>query len=124
MSSMKYRTYPINGSQELTVKSGIRVLDQMVRIPADKFHRFDRRNEYDYVTIYSRNPALPGSEASKLCENLEVPKNRSLLVKQNGQVCRSYYRTMWEGGKSNIWLDESGKKWLQQLNKVYNSRKM
>lgn len=76
-----------------------RKVEELVLIQPGKHTVFDRRfNPAYYLTVYTGN-------SSALCANKEVATNRSVIVTPDCQVFESYYRTMFQTGKSDIWKD-------------------
>lgn len=66
-------------------------------IPSEKFHKIERVNAYDYLTVFNRNKSFV------VCENYKMGANKSYIITEDNQIRRQKY------GSSNLFEDEYGK---------------
>lgn len=84
-------------SIEIDVKSREMKMS-LVRVPFNEAHIERRDTTHEYMTVFARN--RDGSKIT-ICENLEIPANRSYIVTDKGGIKETAY-----GG--NVWEDFEG----------------
>ena len=65
-------------------------------IPSKKFHKIERVNAYDYLTVFNKD------KSSLVCENYKMGANKSYIITEDNQIRRQKY------GSSNLFEDEYG----------------
>lgn len=65
-------------------------------IQSGKYHKLERVNAYDYLTVLNRDKSF------LVCENYKMGANKSYIITQNDEIRRQKY------GSSNLFEDENG----------------
>lgn len=85
---------------------GARRGPQTIRVVPREVPYFKRKNATDYLSIFTEKDC----KVTRLIDNLAIPCNRSYLVKENGQVVPSKYKTFLgeflTGETSDVWIPE------------------
>ena len=84
-----------NGIDGVELKSKTNI--SKFNIPSREFHRFQRKNDNDYLTVISHN-------GSVICESYRIGANMSYII-TNDTIFRQKY------GDSNLFRDQYGKEY-------------
>lgn len=88
----------INTNSSSVILNNKKMKEQLLKVPFNEVHKQRRYTSSEFLTVFAKD--LHGNVIT-ICENYEIPANRSYIVTDRGGIKESVY-----GG--NLWEDYDG----------------